>query len=273
MYAIHGRTDLSVRSLFISDLHMGCQQANLAPVLKLLNCPPPKYLYLAGDFIDGWRLRRRWRWNRTESQVVRRLLELGRAGTKIRYTPGNHDEFFRGFMEDFGIFKVADEFVHLTANGQYVLVLHGDRFDRIEQKAKWLARIGCAFDDVIIRLNQWLTRGKQLLGMPASRLNVFVKQRVTRAFRSLQEFEEQAVHYTRTRGCDSVVCGHTHDPKIAQHGGITYCNSGDWTENHTAIIEHENGVLELICSSDVLPVVAEKPVPKMEPSEPTVCTP
>src|SRR5262245_54676482 len=149
------REDLAkprLRSVFVSDLHLGCRYSQAEPLLAFLNSIQPQYLYLVGDIIDGWRLARRWHWRPEFSRTVARLLELGRSGTQVRFTPGNHDAFLREFADDFGFLEIADSFVHEAADGRQFLVLHGDRFDDVELRAQWLSHLGAFAYDALLWL-------------------------------------------------------------------------------------------------------------------------
>ncbi len=148
---------LRVRSVWISDLHLGtpgCQASALLDFLKTLDC---QHLYLVGDIIDGWQLRRSWYWPQAHNDVVQKLLRKARKGTRVVFVPGNHDEFARKYIgHDFGGIEVALDCVHTTADGRRLWVTHGDHFDGVIQCAKWLAHVGDSLYEFTLRLNRHL---------------------------------------------------------------------------------------------------------------------
>ncbi|MEN0111736.1 MAG: UDP-2,3-diacylglucosamine diphosphatase, partial [Planctomycetota bacterium] len=150
-----------VRTLFVSDIHLGCRHAQAEALLAMLQRFEPERVYLVGDFIDGWKLRNRWRWLPVYDEVFRRLMELKRRGTQLCYTPGNHDEFLRGFLANFGVIDIQDRFVHTAADGRRYVVTHGDQFDRIEKNCQWLSLVASYAYDVMLTAN-WL--GNRLRG-------------------------------------------------------------------------------------------------------------
>ncbi|WP_204325002.1 UDP-2,3-diacylglucosamine diphosphatase, partial [Stenotrophomonas maltophilia] len=70
-------------------------------------------IYLVGDIIDGWQLRRGWHWPQSHNDVVQKLLRKVRKGSQIIYLPGNHDEFLRDYFgTHFGGIEVMDETIY-----------------------------------------------------------------------------------------------------------------------------------------------------------------
>jgi UDP-2,3-diacylglucosamine pyrophosphatase LpxH len=234
-----------VRSIFLSDLHLGCQYSRAGELLTWLEGREPEYLYLVGDIIDGWRLRRKWHWQPEYSQLLRRLMEFAASGTQIRYTPGNHDAFLRPFVSDLGCVEIADEFTHATADGRQFLVLHGDQFDNVELRAQWLSRIGSVAYDSLLFIASGVGRLQQRLGLPVSDVAGNVKRRVKQAVRFVSSYEERLARHARESACDGIICGHVHTPTAARIDGVSYFNTGDWVENRSALIEYSDGCLEL----------------------------
>ena len=236
-----------VRSLFVSDVHLGCRHSQAAALVELLERYEPERLYVVGDFIDGWKLKRRWRWRPEYDRVLRRMMALKRAGAELYYTPGNHDEFLRGFLADFGVVEVRDRFVHEAADGRRYVVVHGDQFDRVEQSCGWLSLVASYAYDLLLTAN-WL--GNRLRGKkhdPYAFCGA-IKRRVKRLVTHVSEFETQLTDCAREAGCDGVICGHIHAPRIERLGEVAYLNTGDWVENCTALVEQEDGAFELIRS-------------------------
>jgi UDP-2,3-diacylglucosamine pyrophosphatase LpxH len=235
-----------LRSVFISDTHLGSRYAQAEPLLAFLQQIKPDYLYLVGDIIDGWRLAHRWHWQPAFSRVLGRLLELGQSGTRVRYTPGNHDGFLRDFLHDFGFVEIADEFIHYTADERRLLVLHGDRFDDVELRTPWISMLGARAYDSLLALDYLLHRWRRTARAEPCRLSGTIKRRVKRAVRFVSQFEARLAEHGREMHCDAVVCGHVHTPQVADYGGLAYFNTGDWVEHRTALVEWNDGALELL---------------------------
>ncbi|MFO0944570.1 MAG: UDP-2,3-diacylglucosamine diphosphatase [Planctomycetota bacterium] len=236
----------TVRSVFVSDLHLGCRYANAAAFLEFLRGHQPEYLYLVGDMFDGWKLRKRWYWNETYSRIIDHVLQLSRQGTKVCYTPGNHDEFLRGFEAKFGGIEIKDEFIHTTASQRKLLVIHGDRFDHVESNAKWLSCAGDVAYTVLLKANQGFNHVRSRLGMEYWSISSCIKQKVKILTSLVSDFENLIVRYATAKGCSGIVCGHSHTPRIKQLDGFTYFNTGDWVESCTALVEYHDGELELL---------------------------
>jgi UDP-2,3-diacylglucosamine pyrophosphatase LpxH len=210
-----------------------------------------------GDIVDGWQLRRRWFWPELHNDVVQKLLRRARKGCRIIYVPGNHDEFVRGFFgQQFGGIEVVDDTVHVTADGKSLWITHGDRFDAVIQCAKWLAYLGDNMYELTLRLNRHLNHWRARLGLPYWSLSAYLKHRVKKAVMYVNDFEEAVAHEAKRRGHYGVVCGHIHRAEMRDIQGVLYCNDGDWVESCTALVEHQNGHLELqhwptVCHSPV----------------------
>ena len=235
-----------VRSLFVSDVHLGCRHAHTQEFLEFVQRQNPEQLFIVGDFVDWWKLRRSHAWQQVFNDILARLYELSEQGTRIFYTPGNHDAFLRSFSWNFSFVKVQDEFVVELADGQRYLVTHGDKFDRVESAAGWVSVVASIGYDALLSVNRlmsWL-RGRQRSGTFS--FSGKVKRTVKQFVRYISDFERRLAQHARRRGCEGVICGHIHTPADAEIFGIRYCNTGDWVENCTAFVEYDSGVLELI---------------------------
>lgn len=239
------RAAMTIRTIFVSDVHLGCRHANSEALLTFLRGKRPRFLYLVGDFIDGWKLKRNWYWNSAHSELIRRVVEMSRAGVKVFYAPGNHDEFLRSFTLDLGGIAIADEFIHAGADGRRYLVTHGDRFDSFEQRMRWLSKIGDVGYEILLRVNRWTNQFRRRLGRESLPLSLWVKRRVKAFTCFVCDFEKLISQHAQSKGCDGIICGHVHTPAIADRGGVTYCNTGDWVESCSALVEYEDGRLEL----------------------------
>ncbi len=235
------------RAMFISDIHLGtpgCQAGALLDFLKHHTCDT---LYLVGDIIDGWQLRRRWYWPQAHNDVVQKILRAARKGTRVVYVPGNHDEFARQFAgHPFGGIELVHHAVHVTADGRQLWVTHGDHFDGVIQCAKWLAYVGDNLYEFTLKLNRHLNSLRARLGLPYWSLSAYLKGRVKKALNYVTDFEVAVAREARRRGHQGVVCGHIHRAEMREIDGVLYCNDGDWVESRTALVEHHDGRLELV---------------------------
>jgi UDP-2,3-diacylglucosamine pyrophosphatase LpxH len=242
------------RTVFISDLHLGtpgCRAEDLLDFLKASTC---EHLYLVGDIIDGWQLRRRWYWPQAHNDVVQKLLRAARKGCRVTFVPGNHDEFARGFIgHQFGGIEVVDEAVHVTADGKRLWVTHGDYFDGVIQHAKWLAYVGDNLYEFTLKLNRYLNHLRAKFGLPYWSLSAYLKLKVKKAVSFINDFEQAVAHEARKNGHQGVVCGHIHHAEIREIDGVLYCNDGDWVESLTALVEHHDGRLEILRWGDLAP--------------------
>jgi UDP-2,3-diacylglucosamine pyrophosphatase LpxH len=234
------------RAIFISDVHLGTPGCQAEPLLEFLRTHPSDYLYLVGDMVDGWQLRRRWYWPQAHNDVVQKLLRRARKGCKVIFVPGNHDEFARGFIgHQFGGIDVVDDAVHTLADGRRLWVTHGDYFDGVIQCAKWLAFVGDNLYEFTLKLNRHLNYLRARLGLPYWSLSGYLKNKVKKALNFITDFEVAVANEARKRGHHGVVCGHIHRAEMRDINGILYCNDGDWVESRSALMEHLDGRLEL----------------------------
>jgi UDP-2,3-diacylglucosamine pyrophosphatase LpxH len=236
------------RTIFISDLHIGTPGFQAEALMDFLKQNPSQMLYLVGDVVDGWQLRRRWFWPQSHNDVVQKLLRRARKGCRVVYVPGNHDEFARHFVgHAFGGIDVQQDAVHTTATGQRLWVVHGDLFDGVIQYAKWLAYVGDWLYELTLKINRYVNRFRSYLGMEYWSLSAYLKFKVKKAVNFISDFERAVALEARRRGFDGVVCGHIHHAEIRTVEGVLYCNDGDWVESRTALVEHMDGRLEIVC--------------------------
>jgi len=235
------------RTVWISDLHLGtpgCQAVALLEFLREVEC---EQLFLVGDIIDGWQLRRSWYWPQAHNDVVQKLLRKARKGCRVVFIPGNHDEFARKYLgHNFGGIEVAKEWVHETADGRKLWITHGDLFDGVIQCAKWLAHVGDTLYELTLKLNRHLNSLRARLGLPYWSLSKYLKLKVKRAVSFISDFEVAVAREARKRGVHGVVCGHIHHAELREIDGILYANDGDWVESLTALVEHADGQLEIL---------------------------
>ncbi len=244
---------LRFRAIWISDTHLGTPGCQATRLLDFLRRTESRQLYLVGDIVDGWQLRRRWYWHPTHNDVLQKLLRKARKGTEVIYVPGNHDEAARHYLGvAFGGIAIRSEAVHTTALGKRLLVTHGDLFDAVVQHARWLACVGDQLYTLTLKLNRHVNAWRARRGLRYWSLAQFLKHRVKNAVRYVTAFEEALVDEARRRGFDGVVCGHIHKAEIREVDGLLYCNDGDWVESLTALVETEAGELRILHWHDVL---------------------
>ncbi len=235
------------RTIWLSDIHLGTRGCKADYLLDFLRHIDAETIYLVGDIVDGWRLRKSWYWPQTHNDVVQKLLRKARKGTRIVYVPGNHDEWLRDYAPmSFGGVELVEEAIHVTADGRRLLVMHGDWFDMIVKHARWLAVLGDGAYTVALWLNNHFNRFRRALGYEYWSLSAFLKLKVKNAVLYIGSFADALTGAARSRDLDGVICGHIHHAEVREIDGILYCNDGDWVESCTALVEHRDGRLEIV---------------------------
>tara|TARA_A100001011_G_scaffold235772_1_gene243762 strand:+ start:166 stop:963 length:798 start_codon:yes stop_codon:yes gene_type:complete len=240
--------DSHYKTIWLSDIHLGtkgCQAEKLLDFLYEYSCDK---LYLVGDIIDGWRLSQSFYWPQSHSNVVRRLLSFSKQGTEIIFITGNHDEFLRSFSPlNLGNIKILDEDVHNTEDDRDILIIHGDEYDVITKYSRWLAVLGSIGYEILMTFNRLWNALRKILGYKNYwSLSAFVKHKVKSAVNFISDFEETLALACKKKGYQGVIAGHIHHAEIRKIQGIDYMNCGDWVESCTALVENENGVIEII---------------------------
>lgn len=242
---------IKLRSVFISDVHLGSRSCRIEYLHDFLKQVDTEYLYLVGDIVDLWSMKRSFFWPQAHNNVVRLILSKAKQGTNVIYIPGNHDEVFRDFVgHDFGNLQVRRNAIHTTADGRNILVLHGDEFDSDIKCAAWLGFVGHHAYEAILSLNRRVNWLRGQLGFPYWSLAAYLKSKAKTAVKYIERFEHSAVDAAKRRGLDGVLCGHIHRPKIADVEGLKYMNCGDWQESCTTLVEDIRGEITLMHWSD-----------------------
>lgn len=235
------------RTVWISDVHLGTAGCNAELLLDFLKSVECETLYLVGDIVDGWQLKKGWYWPAAHNDVVRCVLKMAKRGTRVVYVPGNHDELFRDFTGlNFGDVEVLPEDIHVTADGRRLLVLHGDQFDNVVLYHKWLAFLGDSAYVMLLKSNSAVNWVRRRFGLPYWSLAAYMKKRVKNAVQFIGRYEEVVAQAAAERHVDGVVCGHIHSAEIKQFGEVTYYNDGDWVESCTALVEHADGAIAIV---------------------------
>ena len=235
------------RTIWISDVHLGTPGCQAFYLLDFLRVHKSDTLYLVGDILDGWELRKGWYWPQTHNDVLQKLLRRARKGGRVIYIPGNHDEQARQFVGlSFGDITVMEDAIHTTATGKRLWITHGDLFDGVMQHARWLAYVGNSAYTLLLKANGWLNAVRLRFGLPYWSMSQYLKHQVKNAVNFIADFEHVMTEEARRRGCDGVVCGHIHKAEIRDIDGMLYCNDGDWVESLTALVETFDGELRLV---------------------------
>jgi UDP-2,3-diacylglucosamine pyrophosphatase LpxH len=253
MQARHFRTG------WISDVHLGTRGAQAQPLLDFLRESEFETLYVVGDLIDVWSLRRGLYWPQPHNDVIQKILRAARKGTHVIYIPGNHDEFVAGFHGEFGGISIEPNSLHVTADGRRLFVMHGHELDAVVQGARWLAHLGDVGYQFLLRLNRPLNWVRRLFGRGYWSLSAYAKRKVKGAVNYVGKFEEGIVRYAVQHEVQGVVCGHIHSPIVREISGVTYYNCGDWVESCSALVEHADGRLELLTHLHEPPSVVALP--------------
>ena len=235
------------RTLFISDVHLGSRAAKADFLIDFLRHHEAETIFLVGDIVDGWRLRRSWHWPQTHNDVVQKLLRQARKGTSITYIAGNHDEFLRMFQgTHFGGIVVADRAIHTGSDGKRYLIIHGDQFDTVVMNMRWLAYLGDRAYELAIFANRLVTRVRRAMGLPYWSFSSWAKVKVKQAVNFIGAFQDVLTEEARRSEVDGVICGHIHHAAMETFGDVQYINTGDWVESCTAVVEHFDGRMEII---------------------------
>ena len=238
---------LRVRTVFISDIHLGFKGCSADWLLDFLHHTEMDTLFLVGDIIDVWSMKKSMYWPQSHNNVVRTILGKAKRGTKVIFVPGNHDEMFREFDGAvFGNLEIHREYVHQGADGRRMLVLHGDEFDSVVKCSPWLAKLGSDIYDLLLAANPYINWVRRKFGLPHWSLSSYLKNKAKTAVQYIGSFEEAVAQAARKRGVDTVVCGHIHRAEMRDIDGVLYCNDGDWVESCTSLVEDMNGHLRLI---------------------------
>jgi UDP-2,3-diacylglucosamine pyrophosphatase LpxH len=235
------------RTIWISDIHLGTRGCNARLLIDFLDSTDSETMYLVGDIIDGWRLKKRFYWPPAHNDIVWRILKRARRGTRIIYIPGNHDEMFRQFTGlNFGGVEIRRAAFHETADGRRLMVIHGDEFDGVMLAHRWLAFVGDTLYTASMVLSRWINVVRRRFGLPYWSLSKMAKHKVKNAVAFISRYEEVVARAAAARKVDGVVCGHIHTAEMRELNGVAYYNDGDWVEGCTALVEHFDGTMEIL---------------------------
>ena len=254
-------------AVWISDVHLGYKDCQAQYLLDFLNAIECDVLYLVGDIVDLWSMKRQFFWHPSHYDVLALIQQKAKDGTRVIYIPGNHDETFRHYANDslFGI-EVHKQYIHTTKANKRFLLLHGDDFDSATRYNKLISIAGDAGYDFLLFLNRWTNRIRRLFGGNYWSLASWIKARVHKAREAIDAFEKAAIHEAKKQAVDGIICGHIHHPAVKVVDGILYCNDGDWIENCTALVENSSGRIELLHWSETQKVIHSADISKLTPN-------
>lgn len=235
------------RSIWLSDTHLGSKECKAQYLLDFINSTECDNLFLLGDIIDIWSYKKYKYWPQLHTDIIRAILDKARQGTKVIYVPGNHDESIKDYIGSmFGEIKISERYVHTTADGKTLLLLHGDEFDHLIQYNKLLCTLGDWSYTVLLKLNKIINFVRRRLGIPYWSFSSYLKSHVKSAREHIDRFENIVTSEAQRLMVDGVVCGHIHHAEMCVKNDVLYCNDGDWVESCTSLVEHYDGKLEII---------------------------
>lgn len=251
MSTLHKLRPLRYRAIWISDVHLGFHGCQADFLLDFLRSTETEWLYLVGDIIDIWQMKRGLFWPQAHNNVIRTILGKAKHGTKVVYIPGNHDELFRDYVDtSFGNVVIRENAIHTTANGRRLLILHGDEFDAVVKNSRLMALLGTRAYDYLLRLNHIVNLIRRKLGFQYWSLSAYIKHRVKNAVKYISRFEHAVAFAAKQHDADGLVCGHIHRAEITHIDNVLYMNCGDWVESCTALVERHDGEIELLHWAD-----------------------
>jgi UDP-2,3-diacylglucosamine pyrophosphatase LpxH len=239
------------RTIWISDIHLGFKGCRADFLLDFLKTTESEYLFLVGDIIDVWSMKKGLYWPQEHNNVIRTILGKAKNGTKVVYVPGNHDEVVRDYAGmTFGNVKISREEIHTTKDGRIFLIMHGDEFDSVVQCSKFVSMLGNSAYAALLGINHWINYIRRKMGFPYWSLAAYLKHKVKNAVKYISSFEHAVSHEAHRRHVDGLICGHIHRAEITRLNGVLYCNTGDWVESCTALVERMDGSLHLLHWAD-----------------------
>lgn len=246
---------LEFRSIWISDIHLGGRNLKSKQLYDFLRNTNSEYLYLVGDIIDMWKLKRKWYWPSLNDAIVQLIFQKAKSGTKVVYIPGNHDAEFRKYCgSSFKNIEIHHEYIHESANGNKFLVLHGDKFDTVVMNNSWLANLGSIAYEGLLIFNRWYNRYRELRGKQYFSISAYLKHKCKAAVNYIGDFEDVLVKEIQKNNVDGLICGHIHNADLKNIDGFLYSNSGDWVESCTALAENTNGTMGIIKWLEYAPI-------------------
>ena len=242
-------THMKFKTIFVSDIHLGTKFSKAEQFLSFLKESESENIYLVGDIIDGWAMKRKIKWAQSHSDVIQKLLRKARKDTNVYFITGNHDDFIRPFLPLIlgDRLYVNDSFEYEALNGKKFYITHGDFFDSITMTKKWVAVLGDYGYDVLLHLNGVINFFRRVFGVKRYwSFSKYVKDNVKKSVSFINDFEGVLSRHAKHEGYDGVICGHIHHAGMKEIDGIVYFNCGDWVESCTALVETLEGEWKII---------------------------
>jgi UDP-2,3-diacylglucosamine pyrophosphatase LpxH len=267
------RTKLQFRSVFISDIHLGSAGCKVSEVYHFLRAVECDSLFLVGDIFDGWVGAREGKWKQTHANVIRTVLGMSKHGTSVYYCPGNHDSFLRRLNGgDLGNTRIDHSFDHITPAGEKILVIHGDLFDKTITHYHPVAYVSAWAYELVTAINVRVNSRRTKFDLAPVDFTSALKRAAKKIVKRATSYEDALISFAKSEGYAGVICGHVHRPLIDQsENGFVYANCGDWVEHCTALVEHQDGRLELVWWKDLVGTLLptektdEEPLKKVQP--------
>jgi len=238
------------KSIFISDIHLGTKGCKADQLCDFLKNNTSENLFLVGDIVDGWRLKQKYYWPQSHSNVVRRILTAAKRDTNVTYVVGNHDEMLRDLLPfniHFGNIELVNQYRYQAMNGKTYMIIHGDLFDTaLRNKLTWLYHFGDMLYTLLLSINNVQVKVRKYFGYPYWSLSAYLKNKTKEAVAFMSDFETLITDYCYKQKADGVICGHVHKAEIKKINNIEYMNDGDWVESMTALVEHWTGEWEIV---------------------------
>src|SRR2546428_2545734 len=234
------------RTAWISDAQLGARGCNAAALIDCMRENDFETLYIVGDLIDIWSLRRGIYWPQQHNDVIQKILRKSRKGTHVIYIPGNHDELVTDFCGAYGNIEIKGHAIHVTASGERILIIHGHELDTVVQNVRWLAFAGDLGYQFLLSLNPLINFVRRRFGLGYWSLSAYAKRRVKDAVSFIGRVGAAVADYFQSFSVDAVLCGHIHSAAIRQFDAVTYYNCGDWVETCSALVEEGDGKVNMV---------------------------
>lgn len=241
------------KTIVISDVHLGTKASKAKELVRFLKSNTCEKLILNGDIIDGWRLKKTGKWKKKHTRFFKIIIKMmDKINTEVIYVRGNHDDFLDTMIPfTVGNFQIRKDYVH-HSNGKKYYVMHGDIFDKITSKLRWLAKLGDVGYTLLLWINKIYNNSRLKKGLPYYSLSQEIKHRVKSAVSYISSYKNELVQFARMKNCDGIICGHIHQPDIQNYDGYEYLNSGDWVESLSALVEHFNGKWKILYYNELI---------------------
>lgn len=237
-----------VRTLFISDVHLGTSKSKADKLLEVFKEWEYENLVIIGDFIDLTALKKKFYWKEDHSTVIQKVLRMSRKDIKVIYILGNHDHYLRGLIKEqnlnIGDILLCDEYYYTTLKGEKIYICHGDQFDGFIRMHPFLYVLGDWAYELSFKINKWYNKIRFIFGLEYWSLSAYLKMKVKNAVSFINDFKILSVRKLEEVECDSIMIGHIHTPEIVK-GEKSYYNSGDFCESCSYLVETLDGEIQL----------------------------